>query len=146
MKYWQLTQHYSKRSYIYSLPKIHQDDIPLRLIVNNRGSACHPLNHFFMEIVTPLMGKSSSCQELCSLCGEKNISNTPVLSNQMVGLDVVSLFMRISTEETLTMVWDKLTADLLLKECTCIPIDNLTEKSTFRVEMIYFGMGSDIYQ
>ena len=34
-KYRQLIQHHSKLPHIYSLPKIHKNDIPLRLIVRN---------------------------------------------------------------------------------------------------------------
>ena len=64
----------------------------------------------------------------------------------MVSLDVVSLFTKVPTDETLTVVRDKLAADLLLEECTCIPIDNLMEIFTFCVETTYFGMGSDIYR
>ena len=62
----------------------------------------------------------------------------------MVSLDVVSLFTKVSTDETLAVVEDKLTADLLQEECTCIPIDNLMEMLTFCVETTYFEMGSDI--
>ena len=64
----------------------------------------------------------------------------------MVSLDVVSLFTKVPTGETLAVVRDKLTADPLLEECTCIPIDILMEMLTFSVETTYFGMGSDIYR
>ena len=39
-----------------------------------------------------------------------------------------------------------LTADPLLEELTCFPIDNMMEKSTFCVETTYFGMAFDIYR
>ena len=64
----------------------------------------------------------------------------------MVSLDVVSLFTKVPTAETLAVVRDKLAAAPLLEECTCIPIDNLMEMLTFCVETTYFGMGSDIYR
>ena len=48
-KYRQLIQHYSKLPHIYGLPKIHNDGIPLRPIVSNRGSACHPLSRFLVR-------------------------------------------------------------------------------------------------
>ena len=64
----------------------------------------------------------------------------------MVSLDVVRLFTKVPTDETLAVVRDKLTADPLLKESSCIPIDNLMEMLTFCVETTYFGMGSDIYR
>ena len=63
-----------------------------------------------------------------------------------MSLDVVSLFTKVPIDETLTVVRDKLAADPLLEECTCIPIDNLMEMLTFCVETTYFGMGSDIYR
>ena len=64
----------------------------------------------------------------------------------MVSLDVVSLFTKVPTNETLAVVRDKLAADPLLEERTCIPIDNLMEMLTFCVETTYFGMRSDLYR
>ena len=144
-KYRQLIQHYSKLPHIYGLPKIHKDGIPLRHIVSNRGSACHPLSHFLVEIISPLTGKSSSYVKYLAHFVER-ISDTPIHSNQMVSLDVVSLFTKVPTDETLTIVRDKLAADPLLEECTCISIDNLMEMLTFYVETTYFVMGSNIYR
>ena len=63
----------------------------------------------------------------------------------MVSLDVVSLFTKVPTDETLAVVRDKLAGDPLLEEYSCIPIDNLMEMLTFCVETTYFRMGSDIY-
>ena len=144
-KYRQLVQHYSKLPHIYGLPKIHKDGIPLRPIVSCRGSACHPLSRFLVEIVTPLTGKSSSYIKNSAHFVEK-ISNAPINSNQMVSLDVVSLFTKVPVDETLIVVREKLTADPSLEERTCIPVDNLMEMLTFCVETTYFGMGSDIYR
>ena len=53
---------------------------------------------------------------------------------------------RHSTDETLAVVWDKLAADSVLEECTCIPINNLRERLTFCTETTNFGMESDIYR
>ena len=75
----------------------------------------------------------------------ERISDAPIHSNQMVSLDVVSLLTKVPTDEILAVVWEKLAADPLLEEHTCIPIDNLMEMLTFCVKTKYFGMGSDIY-
>ena len=123
----------------------HKDGIPLRPIVSNRGLAYHPLSHFLVKIISSLAGKSSSYVKNSAHFVER-ISNVPIRSNQMVNLDVVSLFTKVPTDETLAVVRDKLTADTLLEEHTCIPIDNLMEMLTFCVETTYFGMGSDIYR
>ena len=64
----------------------------------------------------------------------------------MVSLGEVSLFTKVPIDETLAVVRDKMAADPLLEERTCIPIDNLMEMLTFCVETTYFGMGSNIYR
>ena len=117
----------------------------MRPIASNRGSACNPLSCFFEEIINPLTGKSSSFVKNSAHFVER-ISDAPIHSNQMVSLDVVKLFTKVPTDETLAVVWDKQAADPLLEEHTCIPIDNLMEMFTFCEKTIYFGMGSDIYQ
>ena len=94
-----------------------------------------------MEIISPLTGKSSSYVKNSAHFVER-ISDAPIHSNQTMSLDVVSLFTKVSTDETLVVVRDKLAADPLLKERTCIPIDNLMEMLTFceettRWDLIY---------
>ena len=64
----------------------------------------------------------------------------------MVSLDVVSLFIKVPTDETLAVERDKMDVDTLLEERTCILKENLMEMLTFCVETNYFGMGSDIYR
>ena len=108
IKYRQLIQYCSKLPLIYGLPNIHKDGIPLRPIVSNRGSACHPLIRFLVEIISPLTGKSSSYVKN-SAHFVKRIKDASIHSNQMVSLDVVSLFTKVPTDETLTVVRDKQT-------------------------------------
>ena len=103
----QLIQHYSKLPHIYGHPKLHKNGIPLRPIVSNRGSACHPLSRFLVEIINPLTGKSSSYVKNSAHFVER------IRFNQMVSLDVVSLFTKVYTDETLAVVRDKLAADPL---------------------------------
>ena len=122
IKYRQLTQNYSTLPHIYDLPKVHKDGIPLRLIVSNRGSACHPLSRFLMEIICPT-NKSSSYVKNSAYFVER-ISNASIHSNQMFSLDVVSLFTKVPTDETLAVLRDKLAANHSLKERTFIPTDN----------------------
>ena len=144
-KYRQLIQHNSKLPHIYGLPEFHKNGILLRPIVSNRGSACHPLSRFLMEIINPLTVKSSSYVKKSAHFVER-ISDAPIHSNQMGSLNVVSLFTKLPTDETLAVVRDKLAADPLLEERTCIPIGNLMEMLTFHLETTYFRMGSDIYR
>ena len=76
----------------------------------------------------------------------ERISNAPVYSNQMASLDVVSLFTKVPTDETLAVVRDKPAVDPLLEERTYILIDNLMEMLTFCEETTYYGNGSDTYR
>ena len=99
---------------------------------------------FLVDIVFPLMGKSSSHVKNSAHFMEK-ICKAPIHFNQMVSLDVVILFTRAPADETLTEVWHKLAADLLLEKHTCIPIDNLMVMLTICVETTYFRIESDIY-
>ena len=119
--------------------------IPLKPIVNNRGSVCHPLSCFLVGIFTPLMGKSISYVKNSAYFAEK-ISNAPIHSYQMVSLNAEIQFTKVPTDQTLTVVQDMMVVDSSLEEYTSIPIDNLVEMLIFCVKMIYFGMGSDIYQ
>ena len=70
----------------------------------------------------------------------------PFIPTQMVNLDVVNLFTKVPTNETLATVQDKLATDPSLEERTCISVDNLIEMLTFCVKTTFFGMESDIYQ
>ena len=112
-------------------------------IFSNRGSTCHPMIRFLVEIIKALTGKSSSYVKNSAHFVER-ISDAPIHSNKMVSLDVMSRFTNVPTDETLAVVRDKLAADPLLEKRTCIPIDNLMEMLTFCVETTYFGMGSDM--
>ena len=63
----------------------------------------------------------------------------------MVSKNVVILFTRVPTEETITAVRDKLAVDPSLEERTRISIDNLMEMLTC-VGTTYLGIGSNIYR
>ena len=76
-----------------------------------------------MDIASPLTGKPSYVKNSAHFV--ERISKGSIHSNQVVTVDLVSLFTKVPTDETLTMIWDKLAVVLSLEEHTCIPIDNL---------------------
>ena len=103
-----------------------------------------PIDSFFVEIISPLTDNSSFYVNNSAHIVERT-NNAPIHSNQMESQDVVTLFIKVHTDESL-VVQDKLAADLLLEKGTSIPIDNLIGILTFSVETTYFVMESDIYR
>ena len=134
--YRKLSQRYTKLPHIYGLPKIHKDGIPLRPIVSCHVFVCHSLSSFLVDIIDPLIGKSPSYARNLSHFVEI-IKNAPILSNQMVSPDVVSLFTKVPTEEALSVARGRLASDSSLEERTCIPVDNLIEILTFCTQTTY---------
>ena len=63
----------------------------------------------------------------------------------MVNVNIVILFTRVPTNETLAVALDKLAADPLQKERTYILKHNLMEMMTFWVKTTYFRMGYNKY-
>ena len=76
----------------------------------------------------------------------ERISYASIRFNQMISLDIVSLFTKVPTDEILAVVQDKLIVDSLLEKCNYIPTDNLMKMLTFCVEKTYFRLGSALYQ
>lgn len=52
----------------------------------------------------------------------ESIRVAPIHSNQILNLDVVSLFTMLHTHEALSVVRDKLKSDSSLEQCTKIPM------------------------
>ena len=75
----------------------------------------------------------------------ERISYASIRFNQMMSLDVLSLFTKVRTEEIVAVVQDKLIVDSLLEKCKYIPTHNLMEMLTFCVEKTYFRLGSAFY-
>ena len=73
----------------------------------------------------------------------EKVSKALIHSNQMLSLSAVSLFTRVKTYESISVVQDKLAAYPSFEEHTCIPIDNLMHMLTFCVNTIYFKRASD---
>ena len=68
------------------------------------------------------------------------------VASSIVSLDVISLFPKIPTNQTLAVVQDKLTVDPLLGERTYIRNDNQMDMLTFWGETNYFRIGSNIFR
>ena len=88
-------------------------NIPVLLLACSEDWTCN------LQMIVSLEAQATNAYNHYAMCP------APIHSNQMVNLDVVSLFTKVPTDEKLAVVRDKLAADPLLEERTCIPINNL---------------------
>jgi hypothetical protein len=89
---------------IYSLPKIHKEDIPLRPIVNTIGSPTYELAKHVANILSPLVGHIDSfikdSNEFINLI--KNEKVRP--QDTLISFDAVSLFTKIPLDEAIQII------------------------------------------
>ena len=87
---------------IYSLPKIHKADVPLRPIVSGINTFAYDLSAYLANILSPLTGNSGfTVTNLAHFVS--TISSETILDNEiMVSFDVESLFTNIPIDTTET--------------------------------------------
>ncbi len=97
---------------MYGLPKIHKLDIPMRPIVCTIGSPLYLLSKYLSKILSPLVGHSDSYIKN-STHFVNRISDIVIDdSDLLVSFDVKSLFTMVPIEDSITIIRDRLVADL----------------------------------
>ena len=98
----------SNPSKLYGLPKIHKEGTPFQPIISQIGSYTHGLAKFLVPILSPLATNEYSIKDFFSFIQELlSIKNAPF----MCSFDVVSLFTKITLEETIYICLNKLCAE-----------------------------------
>ena len=96
----------------YGTPKIHKPDVPLRPIVAGIGSITYQAAKYLAEILGPLVGKTvhhiHNSSDFVKLISDITLEE----NDQIVSFDVTALFTSIPTPDALTVIRNKLTADL----------------------------------
>ena len=89
---------------IYGLPKIHKDGVPLRPIVNTIGPPTYELAKYVAKKLGPLVGHTESfikdSTDFVRLISEEKIDPNDI----MVRFDVVSLFTKITLNESIEVI------------------------------------------
>ena len=88
--------------YLYGLPKIHKENIPLRPIVSTTGPVTYKLSKFLASKLKQLNGQISSSFILNSEDFVDRISDMDLENKVMVSFDVKSLFTNVPLDQTLT--------------------------------------------
>ena len=95
----------------YGLPKVHKAGAPLRPIVASRGSITYVVARRVADILAPLVGKNGYAlknnADLVRQLNDCQLDETDVL----VSHDVTALFTCLPVDQSLDMIFDKLSQD-----------------------------------
>ena len=91
----------SPSPYIYGLPKVHKDGVPVRPIISTIKSPTYALARMLTRIIVPLAGDTPSyVQDSAHFVETLNIM-TATSNTIMVSFDVTSLFTSVPVDEAL---------------------------------------------
>ena len=131
---------------IYSLPKIHKTNVPLRSIVSFVGSATYHLSKCLRCILSPLVGKTNfttkNSTEFVGSIKDFRISG----SQKQVSFDVVSLFTTMPLDLAKQIVFDRLSSDSHLEDRTTLSVPKIMEALDICFSLTPFTFQQTIYQ
>ena len=129
--------------YMYGLPKVHKENVPLRPIISTCNSPCYDLSKWLAKQLSPLLGSFSSAhlrhnQDLISFLNE-------VVTNdkKFISFDVKALFTNVPLGPTLDFLKRKLP---LLSDRFNIPVDCLIELIELCLDFSGFQFQDDFYE
>uniref|UniRef100_A0A8D9BWW7 Reverse transcriptase domain-containing protein n=1 Tax=Cacopsylla melanoneura TaxID=428564 RepID=A0A8D9BWW7_9HEMI len=136
-----LTAHNTIAPRAYGKPKIHKENIPLRIIINTRDSPTYDLSKYLKSFLKKIKS------------GENSVKNTPEFiryiqgvqineNDMLASIDVVNMFTTVPVEKTLTIVRQKLSDAVDLE----LPVNTIMELLTLCVTTTYFTYGEEYYE
>ena len=132
--------------FIYGLPKVHKDGVPLYPIVSFYTSPTYQLSELLTCLLSPLLGQSEytvhSSREFVSFT--QGIKLDP--DDALFSFDVVSLLTRVPVNLALEIARQRLEADEMLSDRTCLSTDNITSPLSFCLGATYFSYQGSVYQ
>jgi hypothetical protein len=137
-----LISYHGKPPYLYSLPKIHKLDIPLRPTVNSIGSPCYALASLLHQIPSPIFGKSGpfvkNSGHFIQLLTSVNLQSLDTL----VSFHVVSIFTNVLVYQTPQIVINKLKN---IDGTVCLQVEDIVELLEVCLRTIYFQVDDKFF-
>ena len=135
-----------KPPYLYDLPKIHKDEVPLRPIVSTIGSPTYALAKHLAKVIAPLAGQTTSFVKNSADFARKMSNLTLSEDTIMVSFDVKSLFTNVPVPEGLQVIREKLERDQSLPERTAMSVDSILTLLEKCLNTTYFTYEGEFYQ
>ena len=87
--------------YLYGMPKVHKEDVPLRPIVSTIGSPTYAIAKHLARLISPLAGQTKSYVKNSTDFANKIHNITIPNDTTMVSFDIKSLFTNVPVSEGL---------------------------------------------
>ena len=110
----------------YGLPKVHKNNVPLRLIVSSIGSITCKMAKFLASILSPLVGKTEHFVKNSTQFVKKVKKLEVPPGRKMVSFDGTALFTSIPVTEAVSMIKDQLNQDTTLKDRCELSVNQIT--------------------
>ena len=131
---------------LYTLPKIHKPDVPLRLIVSFVSSQTYSLSKHLVSILSPLVGNSEHHVRNSTDFAKFITAQTVKEDEVLVSFDVVSLFTRIPTNLAVQVACQRLQDDPSLPERTSLTPSEIVSLLELCLNATYFAFRNTYYQ
>ena len=130
----------------YGLPKIHKENIPLRLIVSSIGSVSYGVAKELVKIIKPLMGSSKHHVHNSTQFADE-IKKIELKEGECItSYDVTALFTSIPVQSALDIIRSKLEQDADLSTRTSMTADNILELLGFCLNNTFFVFQEVFYE
>ena len=129
----------------YGLPKVHKPPCPLRPIGACRGSIMYGTAIWVAYILAPMVGKTpyhlQNSADLVNKLSQIRVDEY----ESLISFDVRALFTSVPVEESLTLIHEKLAADLSLADRTALSPQQVTDVLRMCLTTTYFKCDGNFY-
>ena len=129
---------------LYGLPKIHKTDVPLRPIVSAIGSATYHIAKYLASLLQPHIGKSDThvkdSTHFLQKIGDLHLEP----EDQLISLDVVSLFTRVPIEDSIKYISELFEEDITKLFQACLTTNYFLWDGEFYEQVDGVAMGSPL--